>query len=107
MHTLLTGFTRTDHVNGIGLDNRRENLRPCNQSQNGGNSQKTKRNTVSSYKGVWFDPSRDKWESKIAFNRKTIHLGRFDSEEKAARAYDDKAQELFGEFARLNFPPTI
>jgi len=35
---------------------------------------------------------------------KTIFLGYFDSELDAAKVYDDKARELFGDFAQLNFP---
>ena len=30
-------------------------------------------------------------------------LGRFDSEQEAARVYDRAAQELFGVYAKLNF----
>ncbi len=33
-----------------------------------------------------------------------IYLGRFAREEDAAMAYDEKARELYGEFARTNFP---
>jgi len=43
-------------------------------------------------------------EDKIVFNGKGIHIGQFDDEVEAAKAYDRKAAELFGEFAYLNFP---
>jgi len=33
-----------------------------------------------------------------------IYLGIFDSDVEAAKGYDQKAKELFGQFARLNFP---
>jgi len=36
------------------------------------------------------------------FYRKRIGLGSYNSEEDAARAYNIKAVELFGEFAQLN-----
>ena len=44
------------------------------------------------------------FEVKIRYKRKLKYIGRFKNEIKAAKAYDKKARELFGEFAYLNFP---
>ncbi|KKM22422.1 hypothetical protein LCGC14_1625440, partial [marine sediment metagenome] len=44
------------------------------------------------------------FQAKITRNAKNYFLGRFDNEIEAAKAYDAKARELFGEFALLNFP---
>jgi len=91
-----------DHINGNGLDNRKCNLRVCNNRQNQQN-RRPQRLSTSQYKGVNWDSINSQWKSRICFNGKQIHIGRFDSEQEAARAYDIKAKELFGEFARLNF----
>jgi hypothetical protein len=40
----------------------------------------------------------------IRTNGKNLYLGRFDSMEEAAMAYDEKAKEIYGRFAILNFP---
>ena len=50
------------------------------------------------------DPHGGRWRAQIAKHGLRIHLGRFDSEEDAARAYDAATRALHGEFARLNFP---
>lgn len=89
-----------DHINHNPYDNRKENLRIANRSQNNMNRRRAK-NTRSKYKGVILD--RGKWRAQLAMNKKFINLGRFTSEEEAARTYDKKAKELFGEFAKLNF----
>lgn len=90
-----------DHKNGNGLDNRRENLRICNYSQNGAN-QKPQKNCSSKYKGVWWNKWDKRFQAAIKKNGKRTYLGYFDDEVEAAKAYDKKAKELFGEFARLN-----
>lgn len=91
-----------DHINHNGLDNRRCNLRLCTNQQNLFNMTKGKR-TNSVYKGVTWKKDRNKWYSRVMFNYKEYGLGHYLTEIEAAKAYDKKAIELFGEFANLNF----
>ena len=105
MHREITKFkpgVLCDHKNGNGLDNRRINLRPCNEHQNGGNSRKTRSKTSSRYKGVTWFKRHQLWRGQIMKNRKQYHLGYFDSEVEAAIVYNVAAQLFFGKFARLN-----
>jgi hypothetical protein len=91
----------TDHRDGNKLNNCRYNLRECNTSQNGANKKKSK--GTSSYKGVSWNKRNKKWEVSIEFEGVKTHLGKYDNEITAAKTYDTKAIELFGEFARPNF----
>jgi hypothetical protein len=95
-----------DHKDGDGLNNQKENLRLATKSQQGFNSKKRK-NTSSTYRGVsWSE--RDKcWRAQIMVNHKYIHLGTFQSEISAAKAYNRAAKEYCGEFAVLNVIPII
>jgi len=91
-----------DHINHDGLDNRRCNLRLCTHSQNQANNRKQLRPTSSRFKGVGWRTREKCWGAKIKYQGRRLWLGLFSSEEEAARAYNAKAQELFGEFAYLN-----
>ena len=91
-----------DHINGDGMDNRRENLRLCSHRENMQNSVKRKNDAASIYKGVHL--CKNRWRSQIKINGKQIHLGNFDHELDAAKAYDGAAIRFFGDFARPNFP---
>lgn len=106
MHRLIldapTGVI-VDHVNRNGLDNRRCNLRLCTNAQNQCNRGRPKNNT-SLYKGVSFCRSTGRWSVKIQNLGEYIWIGRFETPEEAAWAYDDAAREHFGEYAYLNFP---
>lgn len=104
MHRLIMNTPKgmdTDHINGNGLDNRRCNLRICTSSQNHINTKKRKNNT-SGYKGVFSCQLSKNWRAQIRYNHKSIHIGNFINKIQAAKAYNQKAKELFGEFARLN-----
>jgi len=92
-----------DHRNHEGLDNTKRNLRFATISQNNCNVKRTK-NCSSKYKGVCRRKGRNKWHACISYNCKKIHLGYFDNEEDAARAYDEAAKVYHGNFAMLNFP---
>lgn len=98
---LKPGDPGVDHRDGNGLNNRRKNLRLASHEQNGMNRRRNK-NGTSRFKGVYWEKNHRKWHVRIKFGGKYVHIGYFDSEEDAARAYDEKAKELFGEFARLN-----
>jgi hypothetical protein len=92
-----------DHINGNRYDNTRANLRNITPGQNMYNTGKQP-GTTSIYKGVSYDRQSGQWVAQIQFRKESLHLGRFDTEIEAARAYDRGAVELLGEFARLNFP---
>jgi hypothetical protein len=104
MHRIITQAQRgihIDHINGNGLDNRKNNLRVASGAENQRNQHTTR--GKSKYKGVCWNKNSSKWQAKISFNNKDIHIGYFKEEEDAANAYDKRAIELFGEFACPNF----
>ncbi len=104
MHRLLLAAPPkmvVDHINLDKLDNRRSNLRLCTRSQNCYNRPASK-SSRSGVKGVFWDNEKGKWLSQICVSGKRIHIGRFNSMEEAARAYNDAARDVFGQYAYIN-----
>lgn len=91
----------TDHKDGDGLNNRRNNLRCATTAQNHQNGRSRK--GTSRFKGVCRNRRAGKWKAYIHAEGRTVHLGCFDSETDAAKAYDNAAQRYFGDFACTNF----
>lgn len=56
----------------------------------------------SKYKGVSWEKDRKKWKAAIKVEGKTKNLGRYDSEDKAAIAYNNAALKYLGEKVFLN-----
>ena len=72
-----------DHINHNGTDNRIENLRVVEKSQNNKNATLRSDNS-SGFCGVTFDKSQNKWIAQISVNGKRKHLGSFSSATEAA-----------------------
>ena len=96
---------QVDHINGIIPDNRVENLRVVSVGQNLRGFRKKSKNCSSKYRGVcWFKlKNGGKWNAQIWFQRKRFHLGLFNDEIEAAKAYDEKAIKLGYAKEALNF----
>lgn len=108
MHRQILGLTdpkqQGEHWDTNPLNNRRGNLRVATQSQNNANQRRVTNN--SGYKGVYHKKTKqlNPYMASIKTGRKSRFLGWRATAEEAAKLYDQAAKELFGEFARLNFP---
>lgn len=93
-----------DHINGNGLDNRRENLRVCTTAENVRNVPKRK-DCKSKYKGTVFVKNLNRWRARIQVNGKRYYSScSYKTEEEASERFNEMAIQYHGEFARLNFP---
>lgn len=102
MHRLIMGAPAgvvVDHINGNCLDNRRSNLRLCRQKMNIGARRNNKNNT-SGYRGVNLHSGGYGYAARVGGK----YIGHFKDIVEAARARDEAAIEIYGEFAVLNFP---
>ena len=106
MHRVIAGATAdemVDHKNPPEtLDNRRGNLRACNNASNQQNT--AAKGGQSRFKGVSWNAQKGRWKVAFRCHGKFHFVGYFADEADAARAYDAAILPLAGEFARLNFP---
>jgi hypothetical protein len=95
-----------DHINGNGLDNRKENLRLVTQLENNNNKRLINKHNQTGYHGVRIFRKKRKdgsihisYGATIRVNWKTIHLGTFSTPEEAHEAYLNGVQKYFGNIA--------
>ena len=86
-----------DHINGDSLDDRIVNLREATVIENAWNHKKRKR-TVNLPMGIR-SMANGKFQARIGYKSKQIHLGVFDTVDEAKKVYEIKRKELYGEFA--------
>jgi len=90
-----------DHINGNGIDNRKQNLRLVTKAQNMMNKKAPKNNT-SGFKGVAWHKQNNRWRAYLTVHGKQISLGLYDTKKEAAKAWNLAARAYFGEYALLN-----
>lgn len=102
LHRLIMDYPNTmvDHIHGskTKYDNRKINLRECNNKENQQNKKATNKLDV---KGVSVTHCNT-YQAQIQVNGKLIYLGSYKTIKEAADAYDIAAIKYFGEFASLN-----
>lgn len=104
MHRFIMNYDGNDyidHINNNSLDNRKNNLRIASPQENMMN-RKSSINVTSQYIGVSFDKTRNKWKAYITIDNKFKYLGRFKSEQDAAKARDEATKKFYNEFGNLN-----
>jgi len=72
-----------DHIDGDRSNNAIQNLRNVDQKTNMENKRMFKRHLAGAHR------CRDKWRTSITVDRKTVHIGVFDTAEQASAAYID------------------
>jgi hypothetical protein len=95
-----------DHINHDPADCRLENLRLATRSQNQAN-QRSRRHRASRFIGVTRThqgATSSRWIAFIKHRGQQFRSSPFATEEEAAAAYDEMARDIYGEFARRNFP---
>lgn len=84
---------RTDHIDGNGLHNWRDNLRSATHTENMVNNF---RHTPKrpKYRGVSWHKGNQRWYAQITVDRKNIYIGSFSSQEAARNAFEQRRSEL-------------
>lgn len=104
MHHLICPISNNlvvDHIDGNGLNNRRDNLRLATQRQNICNKS-IQRNNTTGYKGVHFHKKAKKYTVSFKINGRSLYGGIFVNIIEAAKRYNELAIKYYGEFAKLN-----
>lgn len=85
---------QVDHINGNSLDNRKCNLRIMTQVENSMAKRIRSPRYLSKYRGVTLQRRSGKWIARAGGNGVKKHIGVYESEIEAAKAYNKRAIEL-------------
>ena len=95
---LILNSTQVDRINHNGLDNRRKNLRICNNRENNCNKDFSKKPPKSGYTGIRYNDKAKSYYVRIMVNKKEVSLGHFKSLEEAVEARQQGEIKYFGKF---------
>ena len=104
MHRVIVnapGDMQVDHINGDGLNNRRNNMRLATHAENKRNTSRQTNNS-SGFKGVTWNKWRGKWQSQIKAGGEYTYLGYFDCPKEAHAAYCAASEKYHGDFGRTD-----
>ena len=92
---------QVDHIKHNKLDNRKSQLRPCNNSQNCQNKQTLPTNK-SGHAGIFYRKKYNNFQASITAGGKSIYLGVYNTYEEALKVRLDAEDKYFGEFSYNN-----
>ena len=84
---------QVDHINGIKDDNNLINLRYCTLRENNTYFREKKKSS-SKYVGVSWGKKENKWRAQAQVNKVQYHLGFYDCEKQARKAYLNFIEQL-------------
>jgi len=99
-HTRHEGAKLVGCKNGSKRDCRLDNLEFRSRAVS---SRKRKTSSKVGYTGVYKENNR--YRAVISQNRRSVHIGMFTTAEEAAKAYNAKSLELYGEAGKINVVP--
>lgn len=88
------GYESLDHIDGVKDNNKINNLRLANVSENGQNIRNPKKNSKSGFLGVYFNKRAKKYHAQITINGKLIYLGLHETADRAHDAYVDAKRKI-------------
>ena len=88
-----------DHIDNNSLNNRIENLRKANRSEQSCNT-RLRKTSKTGIKGVSWDTSRKKWVVVVNKNKKTVYRQRFDNLELAELVATEARNKYHSSFVR-------